>query len=212
MTDRTLDRIPQFDIRSRGYSIRPLLTTNQPRSYTWGINVTLDQGTEGACVGFAWAHEHAAHPVIRPASAELALSIYHAAQKIDPWPGENYSGTSVLAGAQVMQHNGALREYRWAFNTLDALTAISRHGPAVLGIGWREGMWDTDSNGYIHATGRIVGGHAILARGVNVKNKTVTLRNSWGPGWGRNGDALLSWDDFDALLQDDGECCIPVLR
>lgn len=212
--DRTLDRVPFFDARSRDFPIRALLDTTQPRSYTWACTTYLDQGSEGACVGFAWAHEAAARPVVHPVTERTARGIYQAAQQLDPWPGAepDYSGTSVLAGAKATRTQGLVKSYRWAFGLTDALAAISRHGPTVLGINWREGMWDTDKAGYIHATGPIVGGHAILATGVNVRARTVTLHNSWGQTWGRNGNALITWADLDTLLRDDGECCVPVQR
>jgi hypothetical protein len=209
---RTLDRVPHFDNRSREYPIRTLLNTTQPRSYTWRCDTWLDQGSEGACVGFAWAHENAARPVERPATEQLARSIYEAAKTIDPWPGEDYDGTSVLAGAKIMQRNGALTSYRWSFNLTDALAAVSRHGPAVAGLNWYTGMMTPDSAGFIRPTGRVEGGHAILVRGVNVKRRTVTLRNSWSESWGKRGDCYLTWDDFGALLADHGELCVPVLR
>lgn len=207
-----LDRIVHFDERSRDYPIRTLLTADQPRSYTWGCNAYLDQGSEGACVGFAWAHENAARPVVRPSDTYLAQSVYFAAKRVDQWRGEDYDGTSVLAGAKAMVDRKLLREYRWAFGLQDVLLAVSRKGPAVLGINWYEGMWNTDAAGRLKVSGRIAGGHAILAIGVSVKNQTVTLHNSWGPRWGRGGRALISWDDLDRLLREDGEACIPSLR
>lgn len=211
-TQRVLDRVPRFDERSRQYPIRALMGTAQPRSYTWSCPVWLDQGTEGACVGHGWAHENAARPVARPSSSELAFALYREAQKLDQWPGEDYSGTSVLAGAKAMQARGLLQEYRWAFGLDDALVAISRHGPAVIGVTWYEGMFNTNSEGFIRPTGRRVGGHCVMVHGVNVRSRTVRLRNSWGRGWGVNGDALLAWEDLAFLLKNKGEVCVPVRR
>jgi hypothetical protein len=207
-----LDRLPEFDQRSRSFNVADVLTVKKPRSYTWSLNITLDQGTEGACVGHAWTHEAAARPVPRPVSQQMAFDVYYAARRLDIWPGEDYDGTSVLAGAKAMRERGLIRTYRWAFSLDDALAAISRHGPAVLGIDWFEGMFAPDRNGYIRPTGRVLGGHAILARGVNIKNRTVLLHNSWSPRWGRNGTALITWDDLGYLLDRQGECCVPVLR
>jgi len=212
MTEHVLDRRPHFDERSKAYPIRALLDTSQPRSYSWRCTTWLDQGREGACVGHAWAHERAAMPVERPATSEDAFEIYRAAQKIDPWPGEDYSGTSVLAGAKAAMTKGWLKEYRWAFNLNDTLTAISRKGPVVLGIDWYEGMFETDIYGYVRPTGALAGGHAILARGVNITRRTVSLHNSWSQDWGVNGRALITWDDLGMLLASGGEACVPVLR
>lgn len=216
-TNRVFDRIPSFDERSRNFNVRALFAAGEgPRSYTWSCPANLDQGPDGACVGFAWAHEAAAKPQPIGVNYATALALYRAAQKVDEWPGEAYSGTSVLAGAKTAQTYGWLVEYRWAFNLHDALTAVSRHGPAVLGINWRTSMFHPDARGMVKADGQVVGGHAILLRGVNVKARTALLHNSWGPTWGGTrwgpGTALVSWDDLGLLLEDQGECCIPVVR
>lgn len=212
MTKRVFDRLEEFDERSRSFSIREVVAELKPRSYTWACDTFLDQGREGACVGFAWVHEAIARPVIRKATEQDALALYNLARKLDSFPGENHEGTSIIAGAKAARELGYLSEFRWAFNTLDALAGISRRGPAVLGVNWYEGMFQPDAQGFIRPTGRIIGGHAILATGVSVKNGTVTLHNSWGRDWGVRGRARMTWEDFDSLLQARGECCIPVRR
>jgi hypothetical protein len=209
---RVLDRRVSFDERSRGYDIRTLLTTDQPRSYTWSCAPAFDQRNEGACVGHGWAHEAAARPVVLPATQADAFALYREAQRLDIWEGEDYDGTSVLAGAKAMQARGWLNTYRWAFNRDDALTAISRHGPAVIGVWWWTGMMEPDSQGRIYPTGQREGGHCVLVRGVNVKARTVRIRQSWGNIGPLGPDVLLDWDDFGTVLADEGECAIPVRR
>lgn len=210
---RMLDRVVHFDERSRNYPIRELLATAAPRSYTWACKPHLNQGSEGACVGFAWAHELAARPVVVPnVDNTAALKVYHEAQTLDEWPGEDYDGTSVLAGAKAVQADGYMPEYRWAFSLDDLILAIGNHGPAVLGINWYNDMFNPSLMGWVKPTGGIAGGHAILARGVNIKKRYVTLRNSWGISWGCLGDCKISFDDLEFLLNDNGEACIPVQR
>lgn len=89
--DHRLDRLIEFDEKSREYPVHRLLSASQlqkPRTYTWGIDITLDQGREGACTGFATSHELAARPYqVRGVSNEFALQVYFQAQRIDPWPG-----------------------------------------------------------------------------------------------------------------------------
>ncbi len=211
MTQRTFDRYPHPDERNRHYPIRTLLDNPEPRSYTWACNTWLDQGAEGACVGFAWAHENAAKPKVRPSDTNQARALYRRAQQLDQWPGEEYEGTSVLAGAKAMQESKLLVEYRWAFALPTTLAAISRHGPVVLGINWHEGMLEP-INGMIAPTGEVVGGHAILAIGVSLKTQTVLLHNSWGKGWGINGRARIGFVDLAALLAADGDACVPATR
>lgn len=209
---RVLDWRPRHDPRSRSFPVRALLAAREPRSYTWSLGVRLDQGSEGACVGFAWAHELAATPMRRPVDEALARNIYAEAQRLDPWPGEDYSGTSVLAGAKAVQARGYLREYRWAFGLDDVVTTVGSFGPIVLGLPWLADMVEPDGDGFIHATGRVLGGHAVLARGVSLRGEYVTLHNSWGRGWGRDGTCRVSFADLGTLLADDGEACVPVLR
>lgn len=232
-----LGRLPEFDEKSRAFNIRALLEIPYARSYTWACDVHLDQGRDGSCVGFSIAHEANAKPAIQPVEASTAFALYKAAQKIDEWPGEDYSGTSVLAGMKVAKTYRWYDEYRWAFNVPDALSAISRKGPAVIGINWYDGMsYPTD--GRIKVYGDVVGGHAILVRSVRLvyqpgttsAQKTssswfsyldrdascVLLHNSWGPGWGGTdkgpGSAWLSVDDYARLMSEQGECCVPVSR
>lgn len=211
---RKLDRLVQFDERSRNFPIRALVP-KKPRSYTWSVNIWLDQGQEGACVGFAWAHELAGKPVIynNVDNAFARERIYKEAQKIDAYPGEDYEGTSVLAGAQVVQKQlKAMDEYRWAFGLDDLWLAVGHAGPAVLGINWYEGMFDADAKGFVHVTGSIAGGHAIVCYGVNQREKFFRLHNSWGRNWGINGNCAVTFDDMDRLLHEEGEACIPVKR
>lgn len=212
MTGRVLDRLVEFDDRSRAFPIRTTVADRVPRSYTWGCTATLDQGREGACVGFAWAHELTARPVVEPTTAGDALALYRRAQLLDQWPGENYDGTSVIAGAKAVQERGGLLSYRWAFSLDDLVLAVGFNGPAVLGVPWYSGMFNPDPSGYLRVRGEVVGGHAILCRGVSLRTRSFLLHNSWGPDWGRNGTARITFDDMRRLLAEDGEACCPVRR
>lgn len=219
--DRTFDRRPEFDERSRAFPILDHLLIHHgaeaaalvPRSYTWSAGEVLDQGREGACVGFGWSGELLARPSVVPGVDDASASrLYHAAQQVDEWPGDDYEGTSVLAGAKVVKAAGFMAEYRWAFSVDDVVLTLGYHGPVVIGVNWRSGMWDVDGDGYVHATGDVVGGHCVFLRAVNVKRRGVLIQNSWGSGWGVGGCAHLSWDDLGVLLDDDGDACVPVGR
>ena len=211
---RTLDRRVQFDERSRGFPIRVRLETVELASRTWRLgDPHLDQGEDGACVGFGWSHELAAAPIrVAGIDNRTAFGLYKQAQQIDEWPGDDYEGTSVLAGAKVVKRNGYMPEYRWAFGLDDVLDTLSQYGPVVLGTNWYEGMFDPDASGYIRPTGDVSGGHCYLARGIAVARGHVRIRNSWGEGWGLDGDARIRWADLRKLLEEDGEACVPVVR
>ena len=220
--DSRLGRLKQFDERSRKYNIAPVLAeadVRTPRTRYWHVPQVLDQGNTSACVGFSWTHEGMAQPVIVPNLDNAhGLSVYHAAQKIDEWAGEEpvYEGTSVLAGAKVMQSRGFFLEYRWAFNTNDVLLALSYTGPVVIGIDWHENMYSPSDDYWLDCGGDTVGGHAILVYAIEVNSQGqadyVLLHNSWGPYWGRYGNVKVKVNDLDNLLQNDGDACIPVGR
>jgi hypothetical protein len=208
-----LDRRVEFDERSRLYAATDVIYDDTPRSKRWRCDPYLDQGSEGACVGFAWAHELAAYPEPVPiVSNEFARNIYRSAKLIDPWPGEDYEGTSVLAGAKTVQNLGYISEYRWAFGLQDLILAVGHLGPAVLGVNWYDGMDGVWECGQLHSTGTSRGGHAILCSGVNVRERYFVLHNSWGREWGSGGNARVSYQLMDRLLRDDGEACIPLVR
>lgn len=218
VADRRLGRLKQFDQRSRMFRAVAGIENKPFRSYTWRVGrlytapIVLDQGSEGACVGFAWAHELAARPVCaRDVNYNLGRSIYRDAQALDEWDDEDAEGTSVLAGAKAVKAMGRITGYSWAFGLDDLRRAIGYKGPAVLGLNWYDGMFEPANDGRIRPVGPLLGGHAILANGVDEKRQRVWLWNSWGPAWGRPyyGSCYLTFDDLGLLLYEQGEACIP---
>lgn len=232
-----LDRRVQFDERSRNFRAVDGIETKPFRSYTWSCDVYNDQRAEGACVGFAWSHELSARPVVLRVGSDFARAVYHRARQIDPWPGEDYEGTSVLAGIKAVMETLNDRDlplyggYRWAFGIQDVVRTIGYKGPVVLGINWHYSMYFPDENHFIAPTEEPIGGHAILANGVKVVEKVsdsvygttdwnnvdldksyVRLHNSWGKDYGDGGDAYITFRNLDALLRADGEACVPTLR
>jgi hypothetical protein len=190
----------------------------------------LDQGQEGACVGFAWVQEALTAPVKVVLSLVRALLplglagkpgnyiaqwVYKQAQKIDEFPGEAYSGTSVNAGAKIMRKLGLVKEWRWCFSVDEIVQALMR-GPVVLGIPWHEGMYEAP-NGILSVTGPKVGGHAIVARAYSQAGNVfpdeaaIGLFNSWG-NWGDKGCAWIRVSELKTLLADQGEACVPITR
>jgi hypothetical protein len=99
-----------------------------------------NQGEEGACVGFG----------ISRLTSQLnrktydGFWLYHEAKKVDEWPGEDYDGTSVRAGLDILRKVGhsvvkdgkaaspALAEgiaaNRWARSVDDVLAALGYDG------------------------------------------------------------------------------------
>lgn len=221
--DPRLDWRPRHDERSLAFPAAAVTPKVIPDRRQWSPAQVLDQGREGACVGFAWSAELGASPIRIQINDVFARDLYKRAQQLDPWPGEEYEGTSILAGAKACAEKGLIGEYRWAFSVEELRDAVLGLGPAVIGIPWYSGMYRTRPSGLLDVTGKVVGGHAILVRGYHprmrikgegwfARHPVFVVRNSWGAGYGRGGDAYVLESDMAALLANFGEACIPVVR
>ena len=140
------------------------------------------------------------------------FDIYNAAQLIDEWPGVDYLGTSVRAGIKVLNKQGYISSYRWAFDGATAVNHILNVGPVVTGTDWMEGLMSVDKKGFVYPKGRMIGGHSVIFVGCNTLEKcpdgnsgSVTFLNSWGTSWGSKGRAKLSIQAFDQLIRANGE-------
>lgn len=226
--DPRLDWQPRHDPRSRSYPVRaalPKAVRETGKQWLPGRVVT-DQGHEGACVGHAWTNDALAAPkadtkATAAAADVYARGVYRSAQRIDEWPGEAYDGTSVLAGAKVMQSRGHMVEYRWAFSIDDVKDSVIERGPVVIGVPWFEDMYQTGANGLVRVGGPLVGGHALLVYGyhpgasvpgVDGPVRLFRWRNSWGRSYGINGNGWIRYEDLRDLLAGQGEACVPVGR
>jgi hypothetical protein len=177
-------------------------------------------------VGFGWTAQTLALPfksdlnnsksVKSPREPQpFAFYVYKEAQKVDVWPGEDYEGTSVLAGAKIMKNLGFMSSYAWAFNVEEIVDSILSKGPVVLGIPWYSGMYEAP-NGVLKVSGKKVGGHCIVAVGFKAKSdkfdgkSSVIIQNSWGNSWGINGLAEIELSELEKLVAKDAEACIPL--
>jgi hypothetical protein len=159
---RVLDWRPRYDVRSRAYGMAGGRDQLPATGTLWRPGRTMDQGSEGACTGFAAAAELAAEPVPVPRIGNgYALGVYRMAQRLDEWPGENYSGSSVNAAMKVLRSRGYCTGWRWAFSAEQFVAGIVADGPAVAGVEWRTGSYDTDAQNVLRPSGNVVGGHAL---------------------------------------------------
>lgn len=214
VVDPRLDRLVEFDDRSRNYCLTSTIPTEQqtPRSFSWDCPLHLDQGTEGACAGFGSSHLMAAEPLpMTGLGYGYARQLYFEGQKIDNWPGGSYpgaepryEGTSLLAVLKVLKSMNLISEYRWTFSLQEMIMGVGYFGPALLGVPWFQGM-QPDRYGFIKVRGRQTGGHCLLCKGVNIDKEYFILHNSWGKDWGRGGDCYITWADMDKLISIDGE-------
>lgn len=212
--DRRLDRVPYHDPRSRNYQLRPVLGSwaqlraeRSPSRYP--AHPTLDQGREGACVGFSVAtmlnaSPHRADPEW---DGDRARWLYREAQKVDEWPGEHYEGTSIVAAMRVAQGAGLIGEYRWlgaGSGRLgdDVVDCCERVGTFIAGIPVYGSMFDPEPGGIwrVDPTSGLYGYHAICVldyRHAPLPYPTpppgtsrrrivdhLVVQNTWGRAWG----------------------------
>lgn len=212
MTEYAFGRRVEHDPRSRQFPVTTTLPLRTVGHRHWGP--VLDQGNLGSCVGDAVAQALNTVPLRRGRrllNEDDAKDLYRAATRLDGFPGEwepDDTGTSGLAGCKAAKQAGYITEYRHAF-TLGQALGSAVVAPVIIGVNWYTGMLNPDSNGYLHPTGVVEGGHEVAVTGINVTLQRVTILNSWGR-WGLNGRAHLSWDDLGQLLAEDGDCTIPL--
>jgi hypothetical protein len=211
--DYGLGRIFALDHRDTAYPMR-MMSSDQPiegrRKIWWDGTFWPNQGDTPECVEYAWHNYVSTKPINSPQKAPYWEydSVYNRAQQIDEWEGEDYDGTSVRAGAKVMQELGFVSEYHWAWDVETVIRHLIYVGPVVVGTNWYTNMFFPDSTGKVSVGGFVEGGHAYLLSGVNMKTGIIRAKNSWGREWGRLGRFSISIDDLARLIDEDGEACV----
>lgn len=212
-----LGRLPAPDDRDKAFPMRALAPQEPPaRDYRYFLaGPVLNQGNSSSCVGMAWRGFLSAAPLMTRGGPD-ARAIYRAAQDADEWPGAEpaYYGTSVRAGAKVLQDGGHIASYHWANSAEEVARFIlsDTGGCVIAGTVWTADMFRPDALGFVTPTGATVGGHAWLITGYSRLRGLFRARNSWGRFWGRRGNFWLTGEHLAELLRRDGEACAAVER
>jgi hypothetical protein len=191
------------DSRDALYGMSGFLPAFQllPTSMVWERGASLNQGREGACVGFGWANWHNCKPKgwMNQVDNEYAFNWYKRAQQLDPFFGEDYDGTTVRAGARVAQERDLLDTYVWA-RSLDELDAwVLTKGPLVVASNWYYSMDRITSSNEVYVTpsSGIRGGHCYLLYGK--EGNTYHFQNSWGDSYGDSGSFYMNRANLSTL-------------
>lgn len=189
----------------------------EPRKRLWYVPPpVLDQGATAQCVAYSGTNYLTAAPVMNRPSIE-PVELYRRCLAIDEYPGEDMDGgTSVRALFQVLRGLGYVSEYRWAWDADTLINHVLTTGPAVVGTPWHRDMFTPHNlTNYITPTGPDDGGHAWLIIGADKWRwnpdwsfGAILMLNSWGPGWGDNGRAWMSFRDLRRLMAADSEGCV----
>lgn len=211
-----LGRSVEHDPRSRQF---PARRATRPRSVLWVHNApVLEQGDLGSCTGNAMAQLlnttkfAKSRPGRRYLDEQYARLLYAKATVLDSFPGAwppTDTGSSALGVAKAAIALGYCTEYHHCFGFDHFLETIALQ-PVIAGTSWYSAMFDPDTNGFITPGGQLAGGHEYLILGANTREKYVTILNSWGDGWGRKGRAYITFDDFAALLDEQGDITAPI--
>jgi hypothetical protein len=202
--------LPQYDClletdeRSLNFPIT--LGNREPRSMQYLCAKHLNQGQEGACVGFGLIHNMISEPFLATGlDAQYARNrIYKRAQEIDPWPGEAYEGTSTLSGVKVMKRLGWIKSFH-RLDTLREFQIAFLDGGVVLSIPMYEGMMRPDRQGFIHPVGDKVGGHCVFAKELDMEDDFAWLHQSWGEDHGIDGDVKITFNALTYCFEEGGE-------
>lgn len=184
----------------------------------------LDQGTEGACTGFGLAtvvnYLLRMRKVVPDKTGVSPWMLYQLARRYDEWRGENYDGSSARGAMKGWHKHGVCTENLWkkggsltpraaddgaarplgAYYRVNHKDLVAMHSAiAEVGIlyatstvhaGWEK----VKKNGIIPMSDDILGGHAFAI--VAYDKDGFWLQNSWGPAWGKEGFAHISYDDW----------------
>lgn len=179
------------------------------------VTPVLDQGDLGSCTGNASVGALGTKPLYDALPAghadlneDLAVQVYSAATKLDPFPGDyppDDTGSDGLSAAKACKNLGLISGYLHA-TSLDAMQNALQDTPVIVGVNWYEGFDEPDNDGVVSVSGRVRGGHEFEVVGLDVENKLFHAVNSWGTGWGKNGHFWFSFDSMTRLLSEDGDC------
>lgn len=185
----------------------------------------LDQGDLGSCTGNAaegcvgteplWsviAAPERPWPEDAAKDEEQAVALYSAATRLDEFDGSyppDDTGSSGLAVAKAAKAAGLISGYTHCTSLDSALKALSQQ-PVIAGINWYDSFDYPLPSGFMTITtgAQVRGGHEICVDELDVDERRVWFTNSWGTGWGAEGRACLSWDDFERLLHEDGDVTV----
>ena len=224
--DRKFDKILKdpLDLRDRMYepALRevPFVIDNRER-----VPKILDQGTEGACTGFALTDvvNYLLHNRSEPAPGESFVStrmLYEMARRYDEWEGENYDGSSIRGAMKGWHRHGVCGESLWPTNeSADAALLDARSRP--LGAYYRVRHLHLnhmhaalDEVGILYASASVHSGWYEVAPAtgripfrpdktgghafaiVGYDELGFWIQNSWGEDWAAKGFCHISYDDW----------------
>lgn len=213
---RPLNRHVRHDPRSLSYKVK---ADGVVKAAAWLRRIpVLDQGSIGACTGFAACGVLGTDPFHDTLTDRLAKGLvldeieardvlYHVATTLDDYPGTwqpDDTGSDGLSVAKAAQQQGLISGYRHITSVAAAQTAIAS-GPFITGINWYDGFDQPDGNGVVRVSGSVRGGHEFEVFSYDPVTDLWGAWNSWGPGFGQQGRFYFTSGTYAQLLAQDGD-------
>lgn len=181
----------------------------------------FDQGNLGSCTANAALGMLVTAPFGSTGVAyneSDAVALYEVETRIDDTqiPGEyppDDTGSTGPWSMLALMRQGKIKDYIHTTHTHLALRMLNT-GPISIGVAWYQSMFTPDDAGFldVNPASGIAGGHQVCIVGNDVMDQKVLVRNSWGPDWGEEGHAWLTWEALDYLLSEGGDVVQPVIR
>lgn len=216
-----LDEMPETDVDVRGLGwleqkiTKPITVTHAE------IVPCFDQGQIGDCTANAGLGTLVTAPYAQSLTAEKlshafthsslpdeqdAVEVYEIETKIDDSqiPGEyppDDTGSTGPWSMIALQQLGLVSSFVHSRSAHNSLVLLNT-GPISIGVPWFKSMFNVDSQGNIvfDPESGVAGGHQVAIVANDTDNRRITIRNSWGEGWGQDGHAFLSYKGFDYLF------------
>ena len=216
---KRLGRHIRHDLRSALYyrhqrTAGGLVSVDHPRNFS-----VLDQGDLGSCVGngstgqIGTSPDYDGLPPGHPALDEdLAVKIYSAATKLDPYRGAyppTDTGSDGLSGAKATQAMGLISGYTHCLDVDDMTDALQAKA-VMVGVSWFDSFDNPAKDGTVSIAkgAQVRGGHEFLVYGVDVDGGYYHARNSWGPDWAVGGEFRFTIETMESLFSEGGDCTV----
>lgn len=158
------------------------------------------------CVAAAW-WQIISSPPFSVADPFDIVDLYHDAQRRDPFAGEDYAGTTLLAAARALHARGLIAGVR-RLPTIDAMIgAVLTDGPIIAGTRWFQGML-SPRDGMLTIDGPDIGPHSYVVYSVDTQTETFGVVLSWGDAFGLAGTARIRFNVYEQLFAMAGEAWI----
>lgn len=217
-----LGRHIEQDDRSRGFAMSP-----RPRGVDrrWGFSKpVLDQGPLSSCIGEAIAqcfNTDFFEPYRRARGVDWltqsdAQDIYHFATVADSyndpgvvWPPHD-NGSTALGGAKAAMVMGMISSYHHTFDFTSFCAAVELQ-PVCVGTTWYDSMFHPDPatrHRVVVDTSAPRGGHEYVCLGISYTQRSLRFLTSWGEDFGDRGQFEVDFEDFEGLLNNDGDVLV----